>query len=168
MNVAIGAKVHAPSGMITACGCLISDQMKSVESEVTCQACVKSSKTLIDPDSIKIPALVFGKPETGDQFVEATKTIKVATKSRNRVVARHNLIRLKVSEIRTSLNSATLANRCPCGKFPWEHGAEDVCGPRNSGRRVKLFRLYLRRPHRTLDGSNTLVRMAVAQVREKV
>jgi hypothetical protein len=159
----IGSRVHIEAGLITACGRLISDEAEQVESEATCLVCIKADKTLIDPDSVAEVKLVFGKPETGDQFVEANRTRKAALRSSARVGDRNAAILVELDSIRRKLENGTLANRCPCGKFPWEHTTEDKCGPRTSHRRGKLLRLYLSKPHGSLAGSDALVRKAIAE-----
>jgi hypothetical protein len=92
---------------------------------------------------------------------DALRTKRAAVKANGRMDRRRRDVESRLADIRTWIKRGTLANRCPCGKFPWEHRGER-CGPRNACRRARLLGLYMKRPTRSLEGSNALVRKALA------
>jgi hypothetical protein len=167
MSVRIGKKIHSTyqadrsgeSGLwVTGCGRIHSGPW--ISDAATCKLCIKAERTLIDPEKVQIPKLKFGAPETVILLKDAIALKKAAVKSGRRMDYRRRSLEATLADIQVRIKAGTLANRCPCGKFPWEHRGEK-CGPRNAYRRARLLRLYMKRPERSLEGSNVLVGKAV-------
>lgn len=116
---------------------------------------------MVDPNKVEIPRLKFGKPETADQFREAMVLKKKAAKASTRMECNRQSLESRLKDIQVRIKAGTLSNRCPCGKFPWEHRGEK-CGPRNAYRKARLLKLYMKRPARSLEGSNSLARKAIS------